>query len=155
MGHVYHALDATAQTIDGYEVRTEPDGIIVISPALYGEAAQVLLRRYTGLAAAVERRLAATKRRDADVRAAADALAQAAREARQEAADARVRACRRHRVVRERTVGWSSCVVAGACSGAAHGAVTIRAECRCSAERRIEANGQCSASSGWFAPTVE
>lgn len=59
----------------------------------------------------------------------------------------------RHRNYGERRiVGWSHCVAATACSGAAHGGITYIEHCRCGAERRIESNGRHEAKGSWLDP---
>ena len=62
-----------------------------------------------------------------------------------------------HRAVagEDRTVGWTHCVAAGGCSGAAHGGVTFVSVCSCGARRLTESNGKHTRCSGWIEPTAE
>lgn len=61
----------------------------------------------------------------------------------------------KHRANTERTVGWTQCIAAGGCSGAAHGGVTHIDTCMCGAERRTESNGRHERSGRWLMPRCD
>ena len=144
------------ETIEGHEIGMELDGTLSVVPAVYGDDAQRICGAYSHLDEARGRRRAVIQASEYARLEVERARAESDQAGRQERADDRVRACRRHRAAGDSPAhGWTSCVAAGSCSGAAHGAITYRDECRCGAVRRTETNGLHTATSGWCSPRVE
>lgn len=56
---------------------------------------------------------------------------------------------------RHQITGWSYCVAAGPCNGAAHGSITYIDRCACGAKRLTESNGLHKKRGPWTGGTDE
>ena len=138
-------------TVEGHQIEMDLDGMLTVTPAVYGPDVQRICGAYPHIDEAQRRRRA---KAEADRAAARADLARRRRDA-----NTRVAQCTGHAPRTSSTVGWTECVLdyhqQFGHAGASHGGVPHVETCRCGAERKIETNGRHSDAGHWHPPVIQ